>query len=486
MTVMPRGKSRWGKGRRSSFVASGRRPTVVPDALSWRDQLGESTAPKGAAAWAAASSAQSGRTIVDAGPYGLVDLAAVDATFDGAPRDMGVVWWDKRSYRQEDHDDETIQTAFVPASIADHVSLAGPVREAPAGREPSLAPPHPHTHGSSPTEGASRGFLETVYGDGGTDSPARPVPAHGPTASLTEELRPRKTRERKVHPAAASVTVPAPAGAPASAPAPAAELLAEPVPAARQAPVEERPRRGHARRSRHVALVPKRRGIARESSGTQPRRDRLRRRRMRRRLIVGTILVLVAFVTTFLIQSAIITPFTVPSVSMENTLHVGDRILVNRAAYAGAEMHRGDVVVFRDPGGWLTNADRPGGKDTGDYLVKRIVGLPGDHVACCGTNGKLTVNGVEVEEPDALVPDASNAANPFDVTVPSGALWVLGDNRFKSRDSSRVQDLPSKGFVPIKNVVGEAVLKVWPLTDFSPIPSARDAFAAVPDPSCPI
>jgi signal peptidase I len=234
-----------------------------------------------------------------------------------------------------------------------------------------------------------------------------------------------------------------------------------------------------------VALVPSRGKRRRPTDVTHPRRAALRRRRTNRRVVLGAILVIIAFVTTVLLQNVIVTPFGVPSVSMENTLHVGDRILVNKLSYAASPAQRGDVVVFSDPGGWLEGARQSG--DNGDYLVKRVIGLPGDHVSCCSTGGRVTVNGRELDEQFAVVPDGSpSALAPFDVTVPAGDLWVLGDNRQKSRDSSQTQELKTKGFVPIANVVGQAVLKIWPLTDISPIGSARETFGSVPDPTCPI
>lgn len=211
----------------------------------------------------------------------------------------------------------------------------------------------------------------------------------------------------------------------------------------------------------------------------------LRRRRTHRRFVLGAVLVVIAFVATVLLQNVIVTPFGVPSVSMENTLHVGDRILVNKLSYAASPVHRGDVVVFTDPGGWLDGTQQSGGH--GDYLVKRVIGIPGDHVSCCSTAGRVSVNGRELDEQFTVVPDGSpSGATPFDVTVPAGDLWVLGDNRHHSRDSSQTQELKTKGFVPIANVVGQAVFKVWPLTDVAPIESARETFGSVPDATCPI
>ncbi|MGO4534775.1 signal peptidase I [Leifsonia sp. 2MCAF36] len=414
MTVMPRIPSRKPKPRRSSFVAPVTRTHAVPDALSWRQQLDNASAPKGPAAWSAASRTQLDRMVIDAGPYGLIDLATAEPLGGVAARNqhLGVVWWDRRSFREEDDDDGTIQTSFVPASISDHVSLA---------------PSWP----SSPSAPLDQPTVWTLGG---------------------------------------------------SAP----EVLAPPVQARRPGEPDESEHKRHARRSRHVALVPTRSARARPTISSHPRRAMLRRRRTRRRVILGAILVIVAFGATVLIQGAIFTPFNVPSASMENTLHSGDRILVNKFAYGASPIHRGDVVVFTDPGGWL---DRQSGQAAGNdhYLVKRVIGIPGDHVSCCSTAGRVTVNGTELDEQFAVIPVGSpSTATPFDVTVPAGDLWVLGDNRYNSRDSSQTQVMAGRGFVPIANVVGQAVFKLWPLTEAAPIGTARETFASIRDETCPI
>lgn len=213
----------------------------------------------------------------------------------------------------------------------------------------------------------------------------------------------------------------------------------------------------------------------------------LRRRRTRRRVVLGAVIVVIAFAVTLLVQTAVFTPFTVPSVSMQNTLDAGDRILVDKIGYGASSIHRGDVVVFTDPGGWLAGAKDSASAGNGDYLVKRVIGVPGDHVTCCSTDGRLSVNGAELYENYAVVPAGRPAAvSTFDVTVPAGALWVLGDNRYNSRDSSQTQALPTKGFVPIADVVGQAVAKLWPLNRVGAIGSAQDTFASVPDQTCPI
>ena len=438
MTVMPRIPSRKPKRHRSSFVAPATRTHGVPDALSWREQLDGSAAPKGPAAWTAASRDGLGRTVIDAGPYGVIDIATA-RPIDGAGRnpELGVVWWDKRSFREEDDDDGTIQTSFVPASIADHVSLARAAQPPASLDEPRVWPL------------GSLGSGETAMQAALVD-----VPAAAPLESAV---------------------VPADDSA-----------VAPPVRASRPNDDEGPDHRRHTRRSRHVALVPQRGTRGRPVDSTHPRRALLRRRRARRRVVLGGVLVIVAFVTTVLIQNAIITPFTVPSASMENTLDPGDRILVNKFAYATSPIHRGDVIVFRDPGGWLDPGERRAA-GTDDYLVKRVIGIPGDRVTCCDTNGRVTLNGMVLDEQFATIPAGGpSAASPFEVTVPAGDLWVLGDNRYHSRDSSQTQDLETRGFVPIADVVGQAVFKLWPLTELAPIGTARETFASIPDEICPI
>lgn len=458
MTVMPRIPHRRSKLRRSSFVAPTDRATTVPDALSWREQTDAAPAPKGPAAWTAASVTASDRTVIDAGPYGVIDLAVMGPEIE-SHHTLGVVWWDKRSLREEDDDLGAIETSYVPAPMGHHVSLARDSDAAAAER--------------------SRAKRQA--------SPVSPAPASIPLASPGQDIREAQhappPKQANDH---ASIPVPADAGAtvPARLDPPPGEIPAPPVPANRPG-LDEAERGAHARRSRHVALVPH--GVRRRDrrpDGRHPRRARLRRRRLRRRLIAGVLLVVVAFAVTILIQSAFVTPFTVPSVSMQNTFDTGDRILVNKLAYGAGAIHRGDVVVFHDPGGWLGGAGARSADD--DYLVKRVIGIPGDHVSCCSTNGNVTVNGMELYEPYAVVPAGSPAASRFEVTVPAGELWVLGDNRFNSRDSSQTQNLPSKGFVPIADVVGQATLTFWPLNRFSGVGTAPETFASVPDQTCPI
>lgn len=503
MTVMPRIPSRRSKQRRSSYVPPANRSSVVPDALSWREQNDTTTAPKGPAAWTAASITESDRTVIDAGPYGVIDLAVMEAggDFHGRNQQLGVVWWDKRSFREEDDDFGTIQTSFVPASISDHVSLAPPQSRtvAPAPHDPRHADGQAQAPGLSP-EGAplpaaapaAAHISVAPVTPGVPAAPAMAAPAPAPTPQPSDESRAAESRptSRRANRHAAVHAQPAPAVAASPWPSAEAHAFAPPVSASSPVALDDSDHQRHARRSRHVALVPKTRGRrGRVADSSHPRRAMLRRRRTRRRVILGTLLVVVGFAVTILVQNVIVTPFTVPSVSMENTLHTDDRILVNKLAYGAAPVSRGDVVVFSDPGGWLdgsNSATTAAAAGTGDYLVKRVIGIPGDKVSCCSTNGHVTVNGVDLYEPYAVIPEGQPASAEFDVTVPAGELWVLGDNRYNSRDSSHTQDLPTKGFVPIVDVVGQAALKLWPLNQLAPISSARETFASVPNQTCPI
>lgn len=190
--------------------------------------------------------------------------------------------------------------------------------------------------------------------------------------------------------------------------------------------------------------------------------------------IVITALVISVLIKTFLVQA-----FYIPSGSMENTLLVDDRVLVNKLTDKVDEVRRGDVVVFRDPGGWLNGpraADGTGPlswfRDAAVFvglapavgeedLIKRVIGVAGDKVACCD-RGRVTVNGTPLEEP-YLYPGDKPSLEEFSVTVPMGRLWVMGDHRSVSEDSRAHRQQPGKGFVPIEDVVGRAFTIVWPL-----------------------
>ncbi len=190
--------------------------------------------------------------------------------------------------------------------------------------------------------------------------------------------------------------------------------------------------------------------------------------------IVITALVISVLIKTFLVQA-----FYIPSGSMENTLLVNDRVLVNKLADKPDEIHRGDVIVFRDPGGWLNGpqtASRGGllglvrdglvfvglAPAAGEEdLIKRVIGVGGDKVVGT-TAGKVTVNGVPLDEP-YLFPGDKPSEQDFSVTVPAGELWVMGDHRSVSEDSRFHTEQPGKGFVPVDDVIGRAFVIVWPL-----------------------
>jgi len=124
--------------------------------------------------------------------------------------------------------------------------------------------------------------------------------------------------------------------------------------------------------------------------------------------------------------------------------------------------------------------------DSDDHLVKRVIGLPGDSVVCCNEIGQITVNGVPIDETDYLklpTPGSPASSDGFDVVVPENSLWVLGDNRYSSKDSRYNQDQPGKGFVPRDNVVGRAFLTTWPFDRFGLLDFHHEVFAGVPEPS---
>ena len=197
------------------------------------------------------------------------------------------------------------------------------------------------------------------------------------------------------------------------------------------------------------------------------------------------ILLLVAFGIAFLVKTFLVQAFYIPSGSMQNTLEVGDRVLVNKVVYHLRPIARGDVVVFNgvdsftpevtiveptDPAGKLVDwfgrtfgFAPPSERD----FVKRVIGVPGDHVVCCDSSGKVTVNGVALNESRYLYPGNSPSEEPFDVVVPAGKLWVMGDHRAASSDSRAHLGDPGGGFVPTDRVIGRAFAVVWPFSDTS-------------------
>ncbi|QPL06208.1 MULTISPECIES: signal peptidase I [Actinomyces] len=200
-----------------------------------------------------------------------------------------------------------------------------------------------------------------------------------------------------------------------------------------------------------------------------------------------------ALIAIIFARSLVVQTFVIPSASMEDTLVDGDRVAVT--VYDADDLERGDVVVFRDPDHWLTVTEPTGlraavqdllvalrilPQDPGHHLIKRVIGLPGDHVVADGM-GTLSVNGVVLDESYVKVGrSASDVA--FDVVVPEGYIWVMGDNRSNSADSRYHQDDAHGGFVPISEVVGVAKAIVWPLDRLGTLTGGDEAFRAVPEP----
>ena len=186
------------------------------------------------------------------------------------------------------------------------------------------------------------------------------------------------------------------------------------------------------------------------------------------------LLVVIALVVSVTVKTFVVQMFFVPSESMEPLFIDNDRILVQKVSYWGNDVQRGDVVVFKDPGGWLgpPPALNPFQKvlstvglyPTGGHLVKRVIAVGGDRVKCCDKRGRVTVNGVALDESDYIMSGAQPSSKPFDVRVPDGRLWVMGDNRANSEDSRYHQDLRGNGTVPVSDVVGKVFAIVWPLS----------------------
>ncbi|MBL1085019.1 signal peptidase I [Streptomyces actinomycinicus] len=238
---------------------------------------------------------------------------------------------------------------------------------------------------------------------------------------------------------------------------------------------------------------------------TRAERRKLQRKvkRKRRRsavreipLLVGVAVLIALVLKTFLVQA-----FVIPSGSMEQTIRIGDRVLVDKfTPWFGSKPQRGDVVVFHDPGGWL--ADEQTTKkndpvvvkqlkqglafigllpsDNEKDLIKRVIGVGGDHVRCCDAQGRVTVNGVPLTEGDYLYPGDVPSTMRFDITVPKGRLWVMGDHRGNSADSRSHQDTAYGGTVSEGSVVGRAMVIGWPVGHWTRLEEPK-TFASVTD-----
>jgi len=220
------------------------------------------------------------------------------------------------------------------------------------------------------------------------------------------------------------------------------------------------------------------------------------------------ILVVVALIIAVVIKTFVVQAFVIPTGSMQDTLEINDKILVNKLVYHFRPIHAGDIVVFNGAGSWNAPTTTPGpppnmlarayddtlrkvfdsvgglfGTPIGqtDY-VKRVIGVPGDHVVCCNAQGLITVNGVPLHEQSYLYPGDRPGSHPygipghFNVTVPRGYLWVLGDHRGISDDSRGHEMDPGDGMIPENMVIGRAFLIVWPPSQWRvlPIPATFD------------
>ena len=225
----------------------------------------------------------------------------------------------------------------------------------------------------------------------------------------------------------------------------------------------------------------------RGNAADEPGRDR---RRGKRRPSMSwwvelPILLVFALVLALLIKSFVVQAFFIPSSSMENTLEIGDKVLVNKLVYDFRSIHRGDVIVFNGDGSWDPVPAQPAplvsrlwdsisglfGTAPGvhDY-IKRVIGVPGDHVACCNRLGQVTVNGVPLSEKSYLYPGDAPSEQRFSITVPAGRLWVMGDHRSVSWDSRGHMSDPGDGSIPENHVVGRAFVIVAPISRWRLLP----------------
>ncbi len=203
-------------------------------------------------------------------------------------------------------------------------------------------------------------------------------------------------------------------------------------------------------------------------------------------IIIGSALIVSIIVKTFFLHF-----FFIPTGSMENTLQVGDRIAVNKFGALFSEIKRGEIVVFADPDNWLGQA--PNDQSSGlmgqgknllitigvvpdpakQYLIKRVIGVGGDTVICCDDQERLTVNGKSISEPYVYENDKASESN-FNVTVPEGFIWVMGDHRGASSDSRFHTNDVNAGMVPLSKVVGRATFIVWPISNLDFLEKGSD------------
>ena len=206
------------------------------------------------------------------------------------------------------------------------------------------------------------------------------------------------------------------------------------------------------------------------------------RRRPRNTMVELVVLAVIAVGLALLIKTFVVQPFYIPSASMENTLDIGDRVLVNKLVYDFRSVHRGDIIVFDGTGSWdfppqgssnifskaFSELEGIVGISHDPYIyIKRVIGVPGDHVHCCNASGPITVNGIALQEGSYLYPGSAPSLQKFTITVPKGRLWVMGDHRFVSFDSRGHIGDPGGGTIPESAVIGRAFVIIWPPSRWS-------------------
>ncbi|SCF30325.1 signal peptidase I [Micromonospora chokoriensis] len=193
------------------------------------------------------------------------------------------------------------------------------------------------------------------------------------------------------------------------------------------------------------------------------------------------ILLGVAILVAVLVRAFVLQTFFIPSPSMENTLKIDDRVLVNKLVYDFRSPHRGEVIVFKAPTTWSGNPD-------GEDFIKRVIGVPGDHVVCCDPQERLMINGKSLDEPYIFSLDGVRdkaADQEFDITVPEGRLWVMGDHRSASGDSLEHWQQSGQNIteatIPEDDVVGRAFTVFWPVNRATWL-TVPDSFDGIPKP----
>lgn len=245
--------------------------------------------------------------------------------------------------------------------------------------------------------------------------------------------------------------------------------------------------------------------VATESGGRAARRRlarRVKRRRRTRRVGEVPLLIIAALCIALVLKTFLVQAFFIPSGSMEQTIRIGDRVLVDKLTpWFGSKIERGDVVVFKDPGGWLKGeAARPPEDPVGvkqiketltfigllpsadeQDLIKRVIGVGGDTVMCCDAKGRVTVNGTALDEP-YVSPGNAPSEIRFEVQVPKGRIFVMGDHRANSADSRYHLDEAFDGTIDEGGVVGQAVVIAWPFDHWRKLEQPA-TFRSVPDPA---